>query len=335
MSNIFLFTGEERYLLDKELQRWRDGFVQKFGAETVFLYGPENFDPSSMMQNILWGWLFVTKKLIIIKHIPTDGLQKIPAKAQEDFVESFTKQFANISPDILIAFVSYKPDKRTKLYKFLEKSAQVKAFTSLSDTQRKVHIKNRTTTLSWEANAMEYFLAQVWPDLYRLESEADKLVTRAHKHAITTITKAHIDTVVFGQVQANTFALFDHMFVNVDKALALIDNMREEWTDRNQAIGAMYRGIILFIMMVDRYRNGDRDARTMSQAIGYAPFAVSKQFGRIQTFLAREKDIVAIYQWLVTLDASIKTGRLPAEAFWIRSKNLFYKYGTWNTQSSS
>lgn len=335
MSNIFLFTGEERYLLDQELQRWRDWFVQKFGAETVFLYGPENFDPSSMMQNILWGGLFVTKKLIIIKHIPTDGLQKIPAKAQEDFVESFTKQFANISPDVLVAFVSYKPDKRTKLYKFLEKNAQVKAFTSLSDTQRKVYIKNRTTGLSRDWDTMDYFLAQVGSDLYRLESEADKLVTWAEKNAISTISKNHIDLVVFGQVQANTFALFDHMFVHMDKTLTVIDQMREEWTERNQAIGAMYRGIILFIMMVDRYRNGDRDARSISQAIGYAPFAVTKQFGRIQTFVSREKDIIAIYQGLVTLDASIKTGKLPAEAFWIRSKDLFYTYSKWNTQSSS
>jgi butyrate kinase len=88
----------------------------------------------------------------------------------------------------------------------------------------------------------------------------------------------------------------------------------------------MYRGIILFIMMIDRHRNGDRDARVISQAIGYAPFAVSKQFGRIHTFVAREKDIVAIYQGLVTLDASIKTGKLPAEAFWIGCKDLFYKH---------
>lgn len=334
MSNIFLFTGEERYLLDQELQRRRDGFVQKFGADTVFLYGPENFEPSSMMQNILGWGLFVTKKLIIIKHIPTDGSQKIPAKVQEQFVDAFTKQFSNISPDVLVAFISYKPDKRTKLFKFLEKNAQVKSFTSLSDVARKTYIKNRSIWLSREWDSMDYFLTQVGSDLYRLESEADKLVIRAQKNAVTTITKAHIDAVVFGQVQANTFALFDYMFVNMDKTLTLIDQMREEWTERNQAIGAMYRGIILFIMMIDRHRNWDRDARAISQAIGYAPFAVSKQIWRMQTFLAREKDIVAIYQGLVTLDASIKTGKLPAEAFWIGCKDLFYTYTQWNTRSS-
>lgn len=83
---------------------------------------------------------------------------------------------------------------------------------------------------------------------------------------------------------------------------------------------------MLFVMMVDRHRNGDRDAKTISQNIGYAPFAVSKQFGRMQTLLAREKDIVAIYQGLVTLDVSIKTGKLPAEAFWIGCKDLLYKH---------
>jgi DNA polymerase III delta subunit len=55
MSNIYLFTGEEPYLVDQELQRRREGFVQKFGSDTVFVYDPENFDPTAIMENCLGG----------------------------------------------------------------------------------------------------------------------------------------------------------------------------------------------------------------------------------------------------------------------------------------
>ncbi len=55
MSNIYLFTGQERYLLDQELQRRKDGFMQKFGEDTIFVYGPENFEPGEMIQNCMGG----------------------------------------------------------------------------------------------------------------------------------------------------------------------------------------------------------------------------------------------------------------------------------------
>jgi len=333
MSNIFLFTGEERYLLDQELQRRKDGFVQKFGEDAVFVYGPENFEPAEIIQNCMGWWLFVSKKMIIIKHVPTDGFHKISAKAQEAFVDAYTKQAANISPDTIVLFVSYKPDKRVKFYKYLQKNAQIKEFNTLRDSQRKTYIKTRSKDTQRESDVLDYFLLQVGSDMYRLQSEREKLSVWTQVHNKTTITKKDIDTVVFGQVQPNTFALFDYLFTDIDKALVLIDQMRDDWSNRNEAIGAMYRGIILFIMMVDSHKQGVHDPRSISKRIGYAPFAVSKQYGRIQTFVRQEQNLKNIYQWLITIDESIKTGKLPAEAFWIRSKDLFYHYASWKKPS--
>ncbi len=234
--------------------------------------------------------------MIIIKHIPTDGFHKLPAKAQEEFVDAYTKQAANISPDTIVIFVSYKPDKRVKFYKYLQKNAQIKEFNTLRDSQRKSHIQTRSKGLQWEADALDYFLLQVGSDMYRLQSEREKLRMWTQVHNKNTINKTDIDTVVFGQVQANTFALFDYLFTDVNKALILVDQMRDDGTNRNEAIGAMYRGIILFIMMVDSHREGLRDPKSISKRIGYAPFAVSKQYGRIQTFVQQEQNIKNIYQ---------------------------------------
>jgi DNA polymerase-3 subunit delta len=295
MSNIFLFTGEEQYLLDQELQRWKEGFVQKFGADSIFTYSPENFDPSHMMQNILGGGLFVSKKMIIIKHIPTDGQQRIPAKAQEEFTESYMKQVANISPDTIVVFVSYKPDKRVKLYKFLQKTAQVKEFSSLTDTQRKQYIKQRSGSVTLDAEVVDHLLLVVGPDLYRLQSELQKLLLWGQAHQLARIDKTDIDKVVFGQVQANTFVLFDVIFKDTNKLLSIIDDMREEGANRNEAIGAMYWGLGLFIMLLDSHKNNVRDNRAITQRISYAPFAVSKHYARIQTLLAHEKGIQQMY----------------------------------------
>ncbi|MEI7562888.1 MAG: hypothetical protein WCJ39_04205 [bacterium] len=49
---MFLFTGEEKYLLDKELVRRKENFVTKFGAESIFSFDLENLDMGMVKQAI-------------------------------------------------------------------------------------------------------------------------------------------------------------------------------------------------------------------------------------------------------------------------------------------
>ena len=230
MSKIYLFTGEERYTLDKEIQRRKDGFQQKIGAESIFSYSSEIFDPANIMQNILGGWLFVTQKLIVIKHIPIDAFQKIAVKQVELFADSFIKNYTHIPPDVILVFVSYKPDKRTKFYKFIEKNAiEHKEFPPKkpNDSSYKTFIKQQSSALQWDTETIEYMLAHVGSDFYRLESELSKLSTRAEIHGITTIEKKDIDMVVYGAGTLGAYELFDYIFVQKNKSLKVIDKMRD------------------------------------------------------------------------------------------------------------
>lgn len=331
MSNIFLFTGEDRYSVDQEVNRRKQGFVQKFGSDAVFVYGPENFDPAAIMENCLGGGLFVTKKMIIIKHVPTDGYGKIPAKNIELFAESYMKQHANISSDSIVLFVSYKPDKRLKFYKFLDKNTEHKVFKPLSESQRKSYIQQWSGDIVRESSMVDYFLAQVGTDMYRIQSEADKLITWAQAKWHNKITQQIIDKVTFGQVQADNFALLDLLFLDANKLLLQIDAMRDDGVNRNQAIGSMCWAATLLLMMVDSYQHGARDSKSIAQRAGYNPYAISKQISRIQILLENQSNIKKLYQGLVGLDLSIKTGKLPAESFWLYSKDLFYSYGWWKS----
>jgi len=52
LKNVYLFTGEEKYLLDQELKRWTDNFSQKFGTDSIFAYHNENWNEGSVKQSI-------------------------------------------------------------------------------------------------------------------------------------------------------------------------------------------------------------------------------------------------------------------------------------------
>jgi len=52
MKNIYLFTGEEKYLLDQELKRWKDKFIGKFGQDSLFVYGNQNFSSNKVWESV-------------------------------------------------------------------------------------------------------------------------------------------------------------------------------------------------------------------------------------------------------------------------------------------
>gem|GEM_PF-4017331 len=49
-NKVFLFTGEERFLLQQELKRWTSAFAEKHGMENLFVIRSDAFDLSVIKQ---------------------------------------------------------------------------------------------------------------------------------------------------------------------------------------------------------------------------------------------------------------------------------------------
>ncbi|NCO98036.1 hypothetical protein GW864_02565 [bacterium] len=81
---------------------------------------------------------------MIIKGIPTDSdaSNKISAEASESLTNEIIDKKGEIPADSILMFVSYKPDKRGRLYKFLEKNATIKMFEKLSGIELRNFVKN-------------------------------------------------------------------------------------------------------------------------------------------------------------------------------------------------
>ena len=165
-SNVFLFTWENKYSLDKELKRRKDSFLEKYWNDSVFIFNSENRDNWNITQNIFWWWLFSTKKLIILRWVPVSGERQtwFDSEILNDFIDKFTKSIDLIPADNLIVFLSYNPDKRWRLYKFLEKNAQIKEFKKMWWIELKNLIRNELWEIKISENVMTYFIDKVWED---------------------------------------------------------------------------------------------------------------------------------------------------------------------------
>ncbi|MFA7298075.1 MAG: hypothetical protein WC010_00290 [Candidatus Absconditabacterales bacterium] len=173
IQNIFLFTGQETYLLDKELFRRKEGFLQKFGPDSIFSFSLDNLDIEQIKQAIYSSGLFTTKKLIIINGLPLDAATKLGEDKSEQlqtFVDGLLKSKGKIPEDSLLVFIASTPDKRLRLYKFLEKNTIVKEFKQLKNSDLEKFIKNELTDCDIDHTTIQYLITKVGSDLYRIWS---------------------------------------------------------------------------------------------------------------------------------------------------------------------
>lgn len=329
MSNIFLFTGEEQYLLDAELHRRAEWFVQKYGNDTVSVYDSQNFDTDQILQEIFGGGLFVTKKMVIIKGFPLDTLNKVPAPKITALYDAIESRLGEISADVFLIFASYKPDKRTAAYKTLKKSAQTKEFDP-KNTNRIQFVKQEVQPLQISSDVAEYILMKVWTDLYRIHYELDKITTRCTYNDITQITKTHVDELTFGMVETNIFTFSDYLLDDADKAVAVLEGIQEDGMSWYQFLGTLYRTLKAIIYINDYADHGQTNSKYLASVLKLHPFVVSKYSKNIDQLQKFAIPLKKFYKQVVQLDAAIKTGKMPDTGFWISLKRYIYELHRFN-----
>lgn len=324
LKNVFLFTGEERFLLDKELLRRKNNFAEKFWAESVFSFTNENFDVRRVAEAIYWWGLFTTKKLIIVSWIPTDTTtdNKISLEKSESFILDFIKKEGKIPEESLLVFVSYKPDKRAKLSKFLEANTEVKVFWRMRAPQLKKYIGEELSPYTITPEAMEKFLLKVGDDMYRVINEIEKLKWRCGEKHIQKVDEAMIDLVTFWFTETNAFWFLEHLFSNPKKAIAVIDWLYEWWANWNEAAWPIYRWLKQSILVEDIYSQWIHENKAIAEMLKVNPFSILNIMKQLPTITKKKEALKTFFNNLVRLDMDIKSWKLPDTYFWLGLKKM-------------
>lgn len=164
---------------------------------------------------------------------------KISAAKLEQFEKGFIQRIDYLSPDTIVVFVSYDPDKRLKLYKALSEIAQVKEFKTPNAPGLKKFLGGLLGELV-SGEDVDYIVSIVGNDMFRLAHEADKLKTYAKFHNMEKVNREVIDNVVYTETDANNFAVLDTMLTDKQKTLETIDIISENMVDRNEFVGMLY-----------------------------------------------------------------------------------------------
>ena len=326
-SNVFLFTWENKYSLDKELKRRKDSFLEKYWNDSVFIFNSENRDNWNITQNIFWWWLFSTKKLIILRWVPVSAERQtwFDSEILNDFIDKFTKSIDVIPTDNLIVFLSYNPDKRWRLYKILEKSAQIKEFKKMWWIELKNLIRNELWEIKISENVMTYFIDKVWEDPHRITSETDKLHEYCNIHNITNIDEKLIDEIVFWQAETVAFWFMDLLFKDTDKAIKYLDKIKQEWTNRNEFAWALYYQLKMDIILDDYYQKWIKDSKQIAAECKLNPRVVWNNMKNINQISKNWNELRNMYNWLIQTDSGIKMWKIKEDEFRLNIKKLWLK----------
>lgn len=323
-NKVFLFTGEERFLLQQELKRRTDAFVQKHGPEGLFVVRSDAFDLSGIKQFLGWWGLFATQKMIVIYGVPSDGApdNKVPAASVEVFAEMCIAANLEFSAETIVVLVSYKPDKRTKFYKYLEKNATVKLFEKPAPWQLKQQVLQWTPWLTWPDATLSYLFEKIGTDLYHIQHECEKISIYCRLNNLTSIDPEHIDLVSFGVLDTNSFAFFDLLLVDKHKALRILGDAQEQWIHWTIFSWSLYWGLKLWIFVLDMDAQWITDLKVITSTIKYSPFAVSKAVKNLSLLRRHAEHIKGFYRQLLELDEGIKTWKISEVLFWISLKKF-------------
>ncbi len=306
MSNIYLFTWEEGYLLHKELTKRQERFENKNGPDTVLRLDLLSHDVSEITAHLYSGGLFSDSKLIILSGIP--GTTTSP-KGTSELEEYIINHRSQLNPDYFYIFVSTKPDKRKKAFKLFSEQCEVKTFNPMDMRNLPWFIQEE-----WKSNFPEWIIP---PILDR--TLIDYLVERVGKswrilhHEINKLSIAiqtdeplntdTINTYTNPQQSSTAFALSDEMITWWGQLLHIIDTLSGSW-EAWQAVQWWLLRSLKNIIAFGIISTSHGDIKTL----WLPPFSVGKMNKYQDNIIKQLSSYIHIYRELLHYDYQVKTG---------------------------
>ncbi len=307
-KQIYLLYGTEGYLK----KQYRDKLKQALTAkeEGGFSMGGDGGDmnftafegkdtnPKEVIDLAETLPFFAERRVILIEN---SGFFK---NACEDMAEYLTQ----VAPSTNFIFVEEEVDKRSKLYKTVNKSGKVVEFATQSEEliTRWILSRLKKEGKNITGNVMQLFLSKTGTDMGNIDRELEKLICYTLDKDV--ITAEDVEAIATEQTTNKIFdmvnAIAEH---NQRKALDLYYDLL---TLKEPPMRIMYlitRQFQILLNIRDMSSRG-LDNQTMAQKAGIPPFAVKRNVTQAKGFTMAQ-----IKQALndgVELEEAVKTGRM-------------------------
>jgi DNA polymerase III subunit delta len=332
---IYLFFGEDRFSLNQEVKKIKsqslppeaedfnfariDALKSGFGLDEVinaceaypFLSDKRVVVVTGLVQKL--GKSAVSEERAAAKTART-GKGKTPtAQAPR---ERFIEYIPRLPATTVLLLVEEKTARNDLIYKAVDKHGAVRDFTPLDawGLQKWVNERAAIKQMKLERTANELLVQYCGADLYRLDTELDKLAAFAGEGK--PVTMPMVERMTAQMTETKIWAITDALTSrNLQRSLDLFYRLRDE-SEANEAgftrqmFAIVAKQIYNLIRVKEMYANR-KTVSEIASALAMAPFQVEKMLPLTRSFGADELD--RLYSRLTQLDHADKTGKLVLE----------------------
>lgn len=319
---IYMFYGEETYLLETKVKRIKKEFTQLIqGINFIQIDDTNAEELISDLETPTFGF---DKKLIIAKNTGLFKKEKKTSKSDtkkkkndegklplyEKIAKYIEKNKDELNESVDLIFVEQEADKNI-LYQTIEKVGEVKEFALLKLPELITNIKKIASAYKVNINdeTAKYLIECCGTSMQDLINEIRKLIE--YKGENNTITKQDIDLMCTKQIQAVIFDLTDNLGKKeTGKALEIYNGLISNKEPIQKILITLYNHFkkLYIIKIAEKYKE---DAATAMNLKPNQLFLVGKYKGQARYF--DTKELREILNALIDLDANYKVGLISLE----------------------
>ncbi|MDP2625124.1 MAG: DNA polymerase III subunit delta [Candidatus Peregrinibacteria bacterium] len=299
MKHIVLLYGEDQFGIREKLNLWKQAFTEKYGGDNNIDELDGKTPPNQIIEDAQALPFLAEKRLIIIKNFLSEQ-DKDNLKKLADLLEEIPETSA------LIFHENTAPDKRTSLFKKMQKSCRLEECKPMMGSLLVEWIQQKVKESGSEIDKPNatYLASLVGTDTWKLQNEIQKLSLYA---APAPITCEYIDELVRGKLDTSIFKLTDAIGQKkADEAIKIF----HELVERGEAIPMIFsmlaRQFRLLIQILDT-KAVVSSASQIASKIKQHPYAVSSMLAQTKNFKLEE--LQDIYTKLIAIDRGLKTGK--------------------------
>lgn len=317
VAPVYLFYGEETYLREQAVSRFKDYFVKDGGTGLNYdLIDGETVNPADIVAKAETLPFFSDKRLVVIRNplflkarragesiSETEEEAKVPEK--EKLLLNYLEN--PLTSTCLVFTTGEAVDKRKKIFRLIKKNGRAIDFTFLrkGELGRWLVQKAGAAGKKFDAEAGDVFLESVGPLLQNLVMELDKLFNYTAGREV--ITLADVRRVSAPRVEDNIFAIVDAIGgKRCGEALAGIKEMLAAREPPLRLLSMISRQFRLLLQVTDLTGRGC-SAQEISGKLKIPPFVYQKIASQCHNF--DQSQLISVFESLSELETAVKAGR--------------------------
>ncbi len=301
-QNVHLFFGEDTYSSNQKLKYWYERFEQKYEGDTnIAVLEGKGLDAKNLESDIQSAPFLADKRLVIVYDFLGKGGKEEQKKVAE-FLEEGVPDFC-----IVVFYESKLPDKRSALYKKLNKVGHIEEYKPLMGPELTRWISKKAEKIGLQLSfGLADYLGQVaGGDLWNLDNELNKLKLYSKTNPIT---REVIDELVHPNLTTNIFKFTDFIAQrNAKGSIGTLNVLLDSGEDLMKIIFMIVRHFRILIQVKDLMDRGNAKSDIISKVKEH-PYTISTTMQQSPNFSAGA--LRSIYDSLLQIDIGIKTGKI-------------------------